>query len=113
MLGDSGVTILKFFLHVSKKEQLERLKVRLDDPAKHWKANPQDFDERRFWDDYMDAYEAALRRCSTTHAPWFVIPADKKWFRNLAISQILLDELESLNMKFPEGSCDIKSIVIE
>jgi PPK2 family polyphosphate:nucleotide phosphotransferase len=113
LLADSGVTILKFFLHVSKKEQLERLKARLDDPGKHWKANPKDFDERRFWDDYMDAYEVALRRCSTTYAPWFVIPADKKWFRNLAISKILLDELESLNMKFPESSCDIKSIVVE
>ncbi|UCF15867.1 MAG: polyphosphate kinase 2 family protein [Phycisphaerales bacterium] len=113
LLADSGVTILKFFLHVSKKEQLERLKARLDDPAKHWKANPKDFEERRLWYDYMDAYEVALRRCSAACAPWFVIPADKKWFRNLAVSQILLDSMESLNMKFPETTCDIDSIVIE
>lgn len=113
LLSDSNVTILKFFLHVSKGEQLERLKARLDDPTKHWKANPQDFEERRLWDDYMDAYEVALRRCSTKHAPWFVIPADKKWFRNLAISQILLDSMESLEMKFPETTCDLDSIVIQ
>lgn len=113
LLADSGVTILKFFLHVSKKEQLERLKARLDDPTKHWKANPKDFEERRLWNDYMGAYEVALRRCSKTYAPWFVIPADKKWFRNLAISQILLDAMECLKMKFPPTSCDIDSIVIK
>jgi len=113
LLADSGVTVLKFFLHVSKKEQLERLKARLDDPTKHWKANPKDFEERSFWGDYMDAYEAALNRCSTKQAPWFVVPADKKWFRNLAISQILLDTLESLDMKFPEAECDIDSIVVK
>jgi PPK2 family polyphosphate:nucleotide phosphotransferase len=113
LLSDSNVTILKFFLHVSKNEQLERLKARLEDPTKHWKANPKDFEERQLWDDYMDAYEVVLRRCSTKHAPWFVIPADKKWFRNLAISQILLDSMESLKMKFPEATCDVNSIEIQ
>jgi PPK2 family polyphosphate:nucleotide phosphotransferase len=112
LLADSGVTILKFFLHVSKKEQLERLQARLDDPRKHWKANPKDFEERRYWEDYMDAYETVFRRCSTSYAPWFVIPADKKWFRNLAISQILAETLDSFDMQFPKPSCDIDSIVI-
>lgn len=113
LLSESCVTILKFFLHVSKKEQLERLKARLDDPTKHWKADPKDFEERRLWDDYMEAYEVMLRRCSTACAPWFVIPADKKWFRNLAVSQILLDAMESLKMKFPKATCDISSIESE
>ena len=113
LLADNNTTILKFFLHVNKKEQLERLKTRLDDPTKHWKANPEDFEERRFWNDYMEAYEVALRRCSTAYAPWFVIPSNKKWFRNLAVSQILVDKLESLNMKFPKSNCDIDSIVVK
>jgi PPK2 family polyphosphate:nucleotide phosphotransferase len=102
MLAEDGTTILKFFLHISEKEQLKRLNERLEDPAKKWKANPKDFEERSFWPNYMDAYEEVLRRCSTVYAPWFVIPSDKKWFRNLAVSTILVNTLESLNMKFPE-----------
>ena len=102
MLADSGTTILKFFLNVSEKEQLERLNKRLEDPNKNWKANTKDFEERRSWDDYMDAYEIAMKKCSTSYAPWFIIPSDRKWFRNLAISTILVKKLESLKMKFPE-----------
>jgi PPK2 family polyphosphate:nucleotide phosphotransferase len=102
LLTDNGTFVLKFFLHISKKEQLKRLEARLNDPTKKWKANPKDFEERNFWDDYMNAYEAVLNKCSTINAPWFVIPADKKWFRNLVISSILVNTLESLKMKFPE-----------
>jgi len=102
--------ILKFYLHISSREQLKRLKKRLEEPDKHWKINPQDFEERQHWGDYMAAYENMLRRCSTAHAPWFVIPADKKWFRNLAVSQILVEYLEKLKMKFPQPACDIRTI---
>ena len=103
ILADSGTTILKFFLNVSEKEQLKRLNERLENPAKNWKANPKDFEERSSWPDYRDAYETALRRCSTSYAPWFIIPSDKKWFRNLTVSTILVNTLESLDMKFPEA----------
>ncbi len=112
-LAAAGTHILKFFLHISPEEQLERFRKRLDDPAKHWKANPQDFEERKHWDDYMAAYEAALERCSTDHAPWFVIPADRKWFRNLAVSQILVETLEGLGMTYPKAAFDIANLRLE
>ena len=102
LLSDSGTTILKFFLHIGEKEQLERLNKRLEDPSKYWKASPKDFEERSLWKDYIDAYESAITKCSTSYAPWFIIPSDKKWFRNLAISTIMVNALESLNMKFPD-----------
>lgn len=102
LLSENGTTILKFFLHISEKEQLERLNKRLEDPNRNWKASPKDFEERHLWKDYMEAYEAAIKKCSTSYAPWFIIPSDKKWFRNLAISTILVNTLESMNMKFPE-----------
>ncbi|MBN1974639.1 MAG: polyphosphate kinase 2 family protein [Sedimentisphaerales bacterium] len=101
LLLDSGTTIIKFFLNISQKEQLQRLNDRLEDPQKKWKANPQDFVERNYWGEYMKAYESAIQKCSTSYAPWFIIPSDKKWFRNLAVSTILVNTLESLNMKFP------------
>jgi PPK2 family polyphosphate:nucleotide phosphotransferase len=103
LLTDEGVTILKFFLHISKEEQKERMQARLDDPTKRWKFNPKDLDERKLWDDYMAAYEEALNRCSTPYAPWFVVPADRKWFRNWAVSDTLVRALEKLDMKFPPG----------
>jgi PPK2 family polyphosphate:nucleotide phosphotransferase len=112
-LTASGVHIVKFFLHISKDEQLERLKERLDDRRKHWKLNPKDFEDRALWDDYMAAYEDALSRCSTPHAPWFIIPSNHKWFRNLAISQILVETLESLDMRFPEPAFDVSTVKIE
>ena len=112
-LAASGTAILKFFLHISKDEQKERFQDRIDDADKHWKVSPADFKERKSWDDYMAAYEEALRRCSTEHAPWFIIPANKKWFRNLAVSQIIVETLEGLHMKFPPPSCDVSKIVLE
>ena len=113
LLADNDVTILKFFLHVSKDEQKERLLARLEDPNKLWKANPADFAERKLWDQYMTAYEDIVNRCSTKHAPWFVIPSDRKWFRNLAVSQIIIETLEELDMKFPPADFDPSEIVID
>src|SRR5271163_336975 len=109
-LVDGNTHILKFYLHISKQEQLSRFKDRLDDPAKQWKISEADYKERKFWDDYVAAYEDALSRCSTEHAPWFVIPSDHKWFRNLAIARIVVEHLEGLDMKFPPPSVDLDHI---
>ncbi|MGD1019998.1 MAG: polyphosphate kinase 2 family protein [Verrucomicrobiia bacterium] len=113
LMSDSGVTILKFFLHISRKEQLARLDQRLDDPARNWKISGADFKERKRWNDYVKAYEAVLSRCSTSAAPWFVIPANKKWFRNLAVSQIIVETLERMNPKFPKPSVDLSKIKVK
>jgi PPK2 family polyphosphate:nucleotide phosphotransferase len=113
VLADSGTTILKFFLHISKDEQKKRLAERLRDPTKVWKASLGDLEERKLWDDYMGAYEDALSKCSTEYAPWHIIPADKKWFRNLAISEIIVEALEGLKMKYPKPAFDPSKIVIE
>jgi PPK2 family polyphosphate:nucleotide phosphotransferase len=112
-LAENRVKILKFFLHISKNEQKERFEKRLDDPTRQWKLSPADFGERDYWDDYLQAYEDALTRCSTPWAPWYVIPANKKWFRNLAVSQILVETLEELNMKFPPPSMDISQVRVK
>ena len=101
LLAGSGTTIIKCFLHISKAEQAARLKARYDDPTKHWKFNVGDLAERKLWDDYMAAYEDALTRCSTDTAPWYVIPADHKWFRNLALGEIVADRLEALKPEYP------------
>ncbi len=106
-LAESDVTILKFFLHISKEEQKKRLEERLEDPTKRWKISPADFEERNLWNDYQKAYEDALSRCSTPWAPWYIIPANKKWFRNLAVSHIMLKALEALKMKYPQPSFDL------
>jgi len=113
LLADEGTTILKFFLHISKEEQKERLQSRLDEPHKHWKFATGDLAERELWEDYTDAYQEALRRTSTEWAPWYVVPADRKWYRNLMISQVLVDTLESLDMSYPEPEPGLESIVIE
>jgi PPK2 family polyphosphate:nucleotide phosphotransferase len=113
VLAENNVTILKFCLHVSKDEQKKRLVERLADPTKNWKMSPQDLKERELWKDYMKAYEDALTQCSTEWAPWFIIPANKKWFRNLAVSQIIIETLESLDMKYPKLSFDPKKIVVK
>jgi PPK2 family polyphosphate:nucleotide phosphotransferase len=105
-----GTQILKFFLHISKAEQLSRFKKRLDDPAKQWKISESDYKERKFWDQYTAAYEDVLSRCSTDDAPWFAIPSDQKWFRNLAVARIVVEHLESLDMKFPPPSVDLDHI---
>lgn len=106
-LSENGTHILKFFLHISKDEQMERFKERLDDPSKHWKISATDYSERERWDDYRKAFEAMLSKCSTDQAPWFIIPANHKWFRNLAVSQIVVEYLEGLHMKFPPPAVNI------
>jgi PPK2 family polyphosphate:nucleotide phosphotransferase len=106
----SGTHILKFFLHISKEEQLERFKDRLDDPARQWKISEADYSERERWDDYQSAYEDAIGKCSTEAAPWFVIPSDHKWFRNLAISHIIVETMEKMGSKVPEPTVDIADI---
>jgi PPK2 family polyphosphate:nucleotide phosphotransferase len=110
VLCDNGIVIAKLFLHISKDEQLERLKARIDDPTKHWKISSSDFSERKYWDLYQDAYEDALTRCNTRWGPWYVIPANKKWYRNFAVSQVLVETLETLDMKFPKPSVDVRKL---
>ena len=104
MLSENGTTILKFMLHISKDEQKERLQARLDDPTKNWKFNPGDLDDREHWDDYQEAYETMLSRCSTAWAPWHVIPADRKWVRNAAIANIVKATLEAMDPQYPQVS---------
>lgn len=101
ILSQNGVVILKFFLNIGKDEQKRRFDSRKTDPDKNWKISDADEAERKFWDDYQAAYEDAIGKCSTKHAPWYVIPANKKWFRNLAISQIIVDTLEDLDLQYP------------
>jgi PPK2 family polyphosphate:nucleotide phosphotransferase len=105
-----GTHILKFFLHISPEEQLERFKLRLDDPARHWKISESDYAERGFWDEYTRAYEDALSKTSTKHAPWFIIPSNNKWFRNLAVARIVAETMESLGMKLPKAKVNIEAI---
>ncbi|GGL89622.1 polyphosphate kinase [Deinococcus aerolatus] len=112
LLGDSGTRVLKFYLHVSKDEQEERLQARLDDPDKLWKFSAADLKERALWDKYTKVYEEALGT-STAAAPWYVIPADRKWFRNVLISQIILDTLRDMDPQFPETDLDPKKIKIK
>ena len=102
LLTDSGTRIVKIMLNISKDYQLERLRRRLRRPDKLWKFNPGDLDERKLWDKYMEAYEVALKKCSTSYAPWFVVPAEHRTFRSAVISQILLDTLEDMNPQYPE-----------
>jgi PPK2 family polyphosphate:nucleotide phosphotransferase len=110
MLSDSGVRIVKFLLYISKEEQAARFRARLDDKSKNWKFSPADLKERQYWDEYTAAYEEMLRKCSTRHAPWYLIPANHKWFRNLAVSQILRDTLDSMDLKFPKPAAGSKKI---
>ena len=109
-LVENRTHILKFYLHISKEEQLRRFEKRLDDPAKRWKISESDYAERKFWDAYTAAYEDVLARCSTDQAPWFIIPSDHKWFRNLAIARIVVEHLEGLDMKLPPPSVDLEHI---
>jgi PPK2 family polyphosphate:nucleotide phosphotransferase len=109
-LHENGTRILKFFLHISKGEQKKRLRARLDDPKKNWKFSEGDIEERKLWDEYMEAYEEAITRCSTEWAPWFVIPADRKWFRNLAVSEIITEALKDMNLKWPRPAADLSKI---
>jgi PPK2 family polyphosphate:nucleotide phosphotransferase len=109
-LTENNTVVLKFLLHISKDEQKKRLEERIKDPDKHWKLSEADFQERKYWDDYVDAYEAVLIRCNTKVAPWYIIPSNKKWFRNLAVSHIIVEALENLRMKFPPPTVDVKKL---
>lgn len=113
MLADEGTTIIKFFLHISKEEQRERLQARLDIPEKNWKFSKGDLDERLLWDDYQSAFTDMLAETSTESAPWYVIPADRKWFRNLLISQIVVENLRALEMSFPPPADGLDGLVVE
>jgi polyphosphate kinase 2 (PPK2 family) len=103
ILTDEGTIILKFFLHISKDEQRERLHARIDDPAKQWKFRAGDLDERKRWDDYQLAFEDMIDRCNTPAAPWHVVPANKKWYRDVAIAETIIAKLESLTLRYPPG----------
>jgi len=110
LLAENGVAILKFFLHISKDEQKERFAERIEDRTKQWKLAESDLEDREHWTQYVKAYEEALSRCSTAAAPWFIIPANKKWFRNLAVSSIMVETLERMKLKFPKPSFDFSKI---
>ena len=112
LLADEGTTILKFFLHISRAEQKERFRARLDEPEKSWKFNPADLEVREKWDEYMVAYEEAIRRTSTAQAPWHVIPADRKWYRDLVVSEIIVAALEGLDLTHPAPPDGLGDIVI-
>jgi PPK2 family polyphosphate:nucleotide phosphotransferase len=113
LLSDENTTVVKFYLHISKDEQKKRLESRLHDPHKQWKFDPGDLEERKHWDEYMEAYEDALRKCSTKHAPWYVVPADRKWYRNWVVSDILVRTLEELDMNYPKPAPGIDKFVVE
>ena len=113
LLAENGTTILKFFLHISKDEQKQRLIERRDDPVKRWKFNPADLTVRAQWDDYMDAYGDAIAATSCDHAPWFIVPADSKLQRNLVVSSVICDALEGLGMHYPEAAAGVEKVIIE
>jgi PPK2 family polyphosphate:nucleotide phosphotransferase len=113
LLVDSGTTILKFYLHISHKEQRRRFQSRLDDPRKHWKFSLEDLEKRQEWDDYMLAFEEMIHRCTTPWAPWYVIPGDQKWYRNLAVMRVIMDTLRHMDPQFPTIEEDLSGIVIK
>jgi PPK2 family polyphosphate:nucleotide phosphotransferase len=110
MLFEHGTTIVKFFLHISPEEQLSRFKQRLDDPSRQWKISDSDYSERELWSEYVDAYEDVWTQTSTRHAPWYIIPADHKWFRNLAVSQIIADTIAEMGLTLPPPHVDVGEI---
>ena len=112
LLNQNGTRVLKFMLHISKKEQAERLRARLADPEKRWKFNPGDLADRALWDDYMAAYETAISRCSTPYAPWHVIPSDRKWARNAAVARVVRETLEDMNPQYPKPDWDPATIKV-
>lgn len=113
MLAEEGTTIVKIYLHISKDEQKERLESRLVNPDKHWKFNPDDLKDRALWPDFMETYEEVLSKTSTEHAPWYVVPANRKWYRNLVVARIMLDTMKRLDMKFPEIDWDPAQITVK
>lgn len=110
LVDEKNTTILKFFLYISKDEQLARFKERLDDPARQWKISDSDYSERKLWSKYIDAFEAAISKCSTEHAPWFIIPSNQKWFRNFAVSQIVARAMEDMKLTLPKPTVDLQKI---
>jgi len=112
MLVDSGTVILKFFLHISKAEQKKRLQSRLKDDSKHWKFSESDVQEREYWDDYTEVYEDAIKKCSTEWAPWYIVPANKKWYRDLVVGETIVKRLKDLGMKYPELKVEPEKITI-
>jgi len=112
ILVKQHTTILKFFLHISKDEQKERLQARLDDPAKHWKFSVGDLKDRAMWNDYQKAFQDAINRCSKPDAPWIVVPANRKWYRNLVVARTIADTLEKMNPAFPQSESGLESIAI-
>lgn len=112
LLADEGTTILKFYLHISLDEQAERLQSRLDDETKHWKFNKGDLEHRALWDQYTKAYEAALSSTTADHAPWYIVPANRKWYRNIVIAETIVAALENLNMEYPEPEEGLDEVVI-
>jgi polyphosphate kinase 2 (PPK2 family) len=113
MLWEEGATILKFFLHISEDEQGKRLEERRDDPRKRWKFSSADVEERKFWPSYMEAYEEALSKTSTEWAPWYIVPANHKWYRNLVVASVIVETLGSLNMHYPKVADDVGQTPIE
>ena len=113
LLTDEGTTVLKFFLHISREEQARRLKARLENPDKHWKFNPDDLSDRKLWPQYTAAYEEALTRTSTENAPWHVVPANRKWYRNAVIASIVRDTLAKLELKYPPPGWDLTGVTVE
>ncbi|MFD0894686.1 polyphosphate kinase 2 family protein [Luteolibacter ambystomatis] len=113
MLAEEGTTIIKIFLHISKDEQKKRLEARLENPAKHWKFNPDDLQDRARWGDFMHAYEDLIGKTSTECAPWYVIPADRKWYRNLCVANLMVEKLRSLKMEFPHPTWDPATVRVE
>jgi PPK2 family polyphosphate:nucleotide phosphotransferase len=112
LLSDSGTRILKFFLHISKDEQKKRFEERLARPDKHWKFSTGDLPVREQWDTYMEAYETVLTRCNTDYAPWYIVPSNKKWYRNVIISKTIVETLEGMNLKYPDAEPDLDKVVI-
>jgi len=106
----SGTVVIKLFLHIDYDEQRRRLLARLENPDKHWKFSENDINERSFWDDYTSAYDAALTRCNTAAAPWYVIPANNKWYRDWAVAQILIETLEEMNPQYPRPRLNVKAL---
>lgn len=113
MLAEEGTTILKFFLHISKDEQKARLQSRLQDTRKQWKFNLGDLAERKLWQEYMQAYEDVLNRTSTEWAPWYIVPANRKWFRDLVVASVVVNALKELRMEYPRPAQDLSSVIIE
>jgi polyphosphate kinase 2 (PPK2 family) len=113
LLADEGTTILKFYLHIDRDEQRRRLQARVDRPEKRWKFRQGDLAERRRWDEYMRAYEDVLARTSTDWAPWYIVPANHKWYRDLVVSRVLVKTLEDLKMKYPQPEEDLDGVVVE